>query len=433
MKKSKIAVGGFLALTLACGGMAWQDAADQAGLSPRAEAAQASERSYENKGLRLRIPRDYDGLLLVEKLQDAEGDIFSVSERASVEAARKAYPGEFRGAGWLFAIGRVSEERLHDLLRGDMSGAELFAADGKGNYYMYYHPTDVRYMRETPEAMQRDQEQWSRLNAWAWEKVRQDFIKANSLSPLSADNSSVGMCLAQILYVPGTKFTLAKNAEKPLQGEQSLACSYGEKLLYGNSFEMINERKLPQGDKFILSLPEEKLKLEFFRDKQGYDYVLEQRPGLRDNLYKAVPAEEHAAALPILEEWLQAEAIDEEAASWGYTPDSLVGTWAEKIAGRGVINIEKSDSTGLYKVRISWGNGANETYFWEMTAKPAGHNTLRYQDCRHTIVTFSENGDEREKLVYEKGSGSFTLNSAHEIMWQDEVGGAGENAVFLGV
>jgi len=46
-------------------------------------------------------------------------------------------------------------------------------------------------------------------------------------------------------------------------------------------------------------------------------------------------------------------------------------------------------------------------------------------------VTFSEDGTEKEKLVYEKGSGSFTLNSAHEVMWQDEVGSAGENAVFV--
>lgn len=435
MHYGKLVAGVLLGLSLAGWGAGAEastvDSAQAAVLAPGGQAEQRGRRVYQNEGLKLRIPRAYDGLLLTEALHDAEGDLFSVSERASVEAARKAYPGEFRGAGWLFSIGRVSEDRLHELLRGDMSGAELFATDGKGTYYIYYHPTDVRYMRDTPEAMQRDQEQWSKLNAWAWGKVRQNFIKDNGLNAISADNSSVGICLAQILYVPGTKFALAKNDETPRQGVQSLARSYGERLLYGNTFEMINEHKPLKGDKVTLFLPEQKTRLEFYRDKLGHDYVLEKRPNLKDILYKAVPVEEHAAALPIMEEWLQAEGVDQEAAAWGYTADSFVGTWAEKVAGRGMISIQKGKSKGLYEVTVSWGNSAYETYFWHMTAEPAGHNGLRYKDCRHTIVTFSENGTEKEKLVYEKGSGSFTLNSAHEVMWQDEVGSAGENAVFV--
>ena len=101
------------------------------------QTAQRARHVYQNQGLKLRIPQIYGDLVLTEVLQNAEGDLFSVSERASLEADRKAHPGEFRGAGWLFSIGRVSEERLHELLRGDMSGAELFATDGKGTYYIY--------------------------------------------------------------------------------------------------------------------------------------------------------------------------------------------------------------------------------------------------------------------------------------------------------
>lgn len=387
---------------------------------------------YQNEGLKLRIPKMYEKLLLTEVLHDAEGDLFSVSERASLEAARKSYPGESTGAGWLFSIGRVSEERLHDLLMGDMSGAELFATDGKGNYYMYYHPTDVRYMRETPEAMQRDQEQWSRLNAWAWGKVRERFIEDNpELIAMSVDNSSVGMCLAGILYRPETTYTLAWNGGQPLQGNKSLANTYGGQLLYGNTFEMINEAKAPQGDKVILSLPEEKIQLEFYQDEQGNNYVLEKRPWQRENLYKAIPVEEHAVALPVMKDWYQALDTDGDMQAWGYTSDALVGTWAEKIAGRGMIAIKKSSTPGFYEVQISWGNSAYETYFWQMTARASGPNAITYQDCRHTIVTFGEQGQAKEQRVYENGRGSFTLNSANEIMWQDEMEGAGENAVFI--
>ena len=396
------------------------------------QTAQRARHVYQNQGLRLRIPQIYGDLVLTEVLQDAEGDLFSVSERASLEAVRKAHPGEFRGAGWLFSIGRVSEERLHELLRGDMSGADLFAADGKGNYYIFYHPTDVRYVRETPEAMRRDQEQWTRLNTWAREKVRERFIKDNpSLTAMTADNSSVGMSLAEILYGPGTHYTMALNGAQPLPGDKSRAVTYGQQLLFGNTFEMINEARPAKGDRVTLSLPGEQVRLDFYQDKLGGSYVWEKRPGLTGNLYLARPVEEHAAAFAVAKDWYQA-LKDGGAQTWKGRADALVGAWAEKIAGRGVINITKSPAQGVYKVEISWGNSAYETYLWSMTARADADGSLRYEDCCHSIMTFSEDGQQgKEEMVYDRGRGSFTLNSANEIMWQDEVEGAGANAVFV--
>ena len=71
-------------------------------LRPEGEAGQL----YENDGLKLMIPLEYDELLITETPQDDRGArLFSVSEKASVEAA-KATGMDYEGAGWLFSIER---------------------------------------------------------------------------------------------------------------------------------------------------------------------------------------------------------------------------------------------------------------------------------------------------------------------------------------
>jgi len=124
--------------------------------------------------------------------------------------------------------------------------------------------------------------------------------------------------------------------------------------------------------------------------------------------------------------------IVDEMALFGYTPDSLIGSWAEKIAGRGNIEIEKV-SDEKYTIQVNWGNGAAEMYVWTMTASPAASNILQYTDCRHSIITFAEDGTDTENLVYENGSGSFTLLSTNELTWQDDMEQAGEDALFVSV
>ena len=61
-------------------------------------------------------------------------------------------------------------------LQNDMSGAHVFAKDASGDYYMIYHPADVRYERASAEEMERDIEQWTvRLmpsSSWAATSLR---------------------------------------------------------------------------------------------------------------------------------------------------------------------------------------------------------------------------------------------------------------------
>jgi hypothetical protein len=123
---------------------------------------------------------------------------------------------------------------------------------------------------------------------------------------------------------------------------------------------------------------------------------------------------------------------DQEMSALGYTPDSLVGSWEEKIAGRGNIEITKRGDE-RYDVRIHWGAGATEMHFWQMTASPAGSNTLRYEDCRYSVITLPEDetGEDTETVQYENGTGSFTLLSTNELTWQDDTGHAGDNVLFI--
>ncbi|SFH95795.1 hypothetical protein SAMN04487861_10979 [Selenomonas ruminantium] len=254
---------------------------------------------YQQAGLYLRIPRDLDHLLLIKTGSGQQ--LFSVAERASVEAAKKEMPA-YDGAGWLFAIGKVTETELHEMLCADMSGRELFAQDQAGSYFIFYHPTDVRYMRESADAMRQDQETWSKLCAWAHNDVPQHFIADNGLIALTADNSPIGIHLARISYKPATKYTLAQNDQNPRTGNRLQAASFVNMLLYGNTFETVPDKKAPQGELVTLTLPGEKVSLAFFQ-RDGSTYVLESRPDGEKTLYQAIPREEHAEALAVMQDW----------------------------------------------------------------------------------------------------------------------------------
>ena len=179
---------------------------------------------YENGGLKLMIPLEYDELLQIETPEnDENGILFSVAEKASVEAA-KAQGYDSDGAGALFSIGKIDEPRMFSLIQDtDLSGTEIFAVDAYGDYYVYYHPTDVRYVREDNEAMARDQEIWSALNEWAFGSVRKSMLQENpQLMAMQIGTTDLDLHLARIAYIPGASYTLAGleyGAVEPKAGE----------------------------------------------------------------------------------------------------------------------------------------------------------------------------------------------------------------------
>ena len=123
---------------------------------------------------------------------DEDGRLITVSERASREAAEAMGedPDE-TGAGELFSIGWVSEAEAKQIAEEDIGFGEVFAKDADGRYYVFYHPTDVRYVRATPEDMAADQDQWSELNEWARTEVCADILRySEGLTPVNLDSDS---------------------------------------------------------------------------------------------------------------------------------------------------------------------------------------------------------------------------------------------------
>lgn len=134
---------------------------------------------YTSEGYRLEVPNKYKDALLTTTIYDKyEGVLFSVSEKKSVEESRAAGMN-YDGMGWLFSIGKVNENQLNEMLCYDMSGVEIFAKDISGMYYVYRHPTDVRYHRSTIEEMKEDQAKWTELVQWGYKDVRDEFVKNN--------------------------------------------------------------------------------------------------------------------------------------------------------------------------------------------------------------------------------------------------------------
>ena len=281
-----------------------------AGSGQGADTAQISEREatcfqYENGGFRLLIPKAYDDLLVTEIVKDRkDGVLYRVSEKASIDAAKHLSYGT-RGAGWIFSIGRVDEGRRRELLCGDMSGAEIFARDANGQCYVYYHPTDVRYMRENNEAMKRDQAQWTMLNEWAWSSVRTDFIRDNSLETAAYDNSEVGIAIARAAYKPDVRYTVSTTEHGPIELENFDAAPYAELLLQNAVYER-TDAEVPDGEYVVLAFPDEGLRYDFFKLKDHENYVREVRPDGTETLYKAIFFYGSARASAVMQDWYDA-------------------------------------------------------------------------------------------------------------------------------
>ena len=324
MKSGKILAALLVAAVLAVpGNLALAEEAAAPAATAKAEAGPVH--FYESQGLKLKVPEAYDKLLLTETTPDQQGRFFAVTEKASVEAAQKE-GGEATGAGWIFSLGRLTEKELHEKLCGDMSGAELVAKDAEGGYYIYYHPTDVRYVRESNEAMVRDQSQWTKLNAWGWDYAHGDFIKDNDLTPVTADNSNIGIYLANFIYGTPEAYTLAKDGEMPMLADGFSPLPYGEKLIYGATYRSARDTQMLKFKYYTLVLPREKVRLDFFTGKDGNNYVQEVHEGWANYLYRATYEDKDMKAVNVLAQWMaDLKAYHEKAG----TPATLeaVGSW----------------------------------------------------------------------------------------------------------
>lgn len=216
-----------------------------------------------NHGLKLSIPTEYAGKLLVEIPEIEEGKMFfSISEKASIEAA-KAMGETENGAGWLFGIGSVDEETYHEMLCGDMSGVQVFAKDTDGNYYLYYHPTDVRLVREDYTYMDDAMKEWGYLNEWTHSALAA-FVEENGLTHEKHGNTMPDIYLARLMYHEGENYTVSTNEYGPMEPNGVKAADFVEPLVNGVTFKYLPDKEAPDGQYVVLNFPDDDVRLDFF-------------------------------------------------------------------------------------------------------------------------------------------------------------------------
>lgn len=384
--------------------------------------------TFENGGKKLSVPAEYADLVIVETSEDEE--MFRVSEKASVEAA-KAQGDDYDGAGWLFSISMATADQIPEMLCNDMSGTEIFAKDESGMYYLYNHPTDVTMVRENYDNPEKDFAEWGKLNEWAWGSVRDTFVAENEgLTAEAYTNTDLDIRLARLAYLGEGDYTISTTEYGPMAPNGVDPAPFLDRLRSGVTIAYADGEEAPDGEYVVLAFPEDGVRFDFFRMEGKENYVREVWSEDNDALFRMTYADGETKAAEIMQEWYDALVASGVNVELGYTADDLVGVWAEKIAGRGVIEITARDD-GKYDVQINWGNTAAETYVWTMTAEAGNGGELRYDDGKLTIVTFREDNTSTEEVRYENGTGTFLLNSAGEIQWQDDMEHAGDDTVFV--
>lgn len=366
---------------------------------------------YTNGGIKLEIKPKINELVAVEVPEnDAQGLLFSVTEKASREAA------DYDGAGWLFSIAKISEAELHERLCWDMSGQEVFAKDAEGNYYMYYHPTDVRYFRATTEEMMRDQDQWTMLCQWA-EDVSYSLLDSNGLESVSYDDSEVSMLVARAAWGDNSGVTLSTTEYGPVPIAGVDGEKYADFVLQGYFEYAGPDVETPDGEYVVLNFPEDNVRVDFFRGEPSVARIVS---GDTETLYQAVWTDDNISYADAMLGWYYAACEKAGVKEEDTSLDKFLGDWHEQIAGRGMISVEKSVAPGAAKIYARWPDSAAVIYEWELVAFLDEDGSLRYENGHMTVTEYDENGDSWINDESYEENGYFYVGSAGELIWHDD-------------
>jgi len=376
---------------------------------------------YENAGYVLSIKPKINRLVTVETPEnDPDGILFTVSETASLEA------GGHEGAGWLCSIGKVSEDRFHEMLQNDMSGAYVFAKDEKGDHYMVYHPTDVRYERATAEEMESGMEQWTMLNAWASE-VTGGFIAENEgLESYDRGNTPVEMYLARAAWQESVNATLSTTEYGPIELKGVDGTPYAE-FVMGCHFWETDTGETPDGEYVALSFPDDGVRLDFFFAPGGYvRYV----SGDYEALYQAAWEDDNVTCAEAMQGWYYAVAELAGVKPLDQSLEQYYGKWYEKIAGRGEIEVTRCVAPGKVKIAVRWPESAAVVDTWEMTAR-LEDGRLVYENAQWEKNEYDEDGGEYYLDGSWEESGYFMLSDAGELIWHDDNAERESDSTFI--
>ncbi len=263
-----------------------------------APGASDKGQTYDNGGVKLTIPEEYADLVAVELPADGE-TLFTVTEKASLEAAQKTHPDNIAGAGWLFGISRVSEEQAHELLARERFGRDVIARSGDV-YYLVDHPTDVRIERQgdiTPA----DMEQWSALHAWINDSLIPGFVEDNGLTACRFSSTSLDILLARIAWQGSTDYQIGGLAHGLLRPLDGAGADFARELLESAYFSYADRSQAPDGEYLYLNDTQSGVRYEFFMGEGGA--VVRESVNGYSYFYEAENAADAAA---VVDRWYEA-------------------------------------------------------------------------------------------------------------------------------
>ena len=241
--------------------------------------AEASE-PVNKQGIIFQVPDQIKDLVSVQTEGLDADTIVSVYENASVDAA-KTLGEDNDGAGWIFSITKVPEDKMKELRCGGMDGMEVFAEDDD-IYYVYSHPTDVRMVRVNQEDYEADLEQYTKICEWAFQEVRQEVLANNpELDEEFYTNTSLDMHLAQAAYQPGTKYELRSLdfGGEAFDSNAILDNDYIEDLAEEATYEVLPDAQAPDGEYIVLAFDDdgEEVRYDFFKAEGSGNIIRETR------------------------------------------------------------------------------------------------------------------------------------------------------------
>lgn len=114
--------------------------------------------------------------------------------------------------------------------------------------------------------------------------------------------------------------------------------------------------------------------------------------------------------------------------------DVYAGTYAEEVAGRGVIKVTKGEGY-TYNVHISWPNGSAEVGEWDLSGEFNGRALMQYDNCQKTVITYNADGSESYEIAYTNGTGYLQMREKDAdtigIIWNDDMENVADDAFFV--
>lgn len=263
---------------------------------------------YTNKGLTLSIPNEYLDLLVIATPDESGlySEMFCVYERASLEAAEAMF-GAGVGGGWLFSIGRVTKAEFQEMMLGGMTGAEAFATDAEGYYYIYYLPTDVQLLR-LEEYTDADWKQWTELCEWA-SAMADTFRDDNpGLTPYFRTYKDIDCALHWVACTSKKATLRAKDSAKAYTPTFFESLPYAEQLLDVLYFDYLSGDLNPEGNYITLSVPDALpyATFDFFTDEGQQQFIRQNSPDSDPIFFVASLDGNEFPAGAIVAQWLDA-------------------------------------------------------------------------------------------------------------------------------